>query len=238
MNKSIKLFSIITIICALFIITITLIWLLRKPEPKAVSCNQNQVPTQTKCENSSNASSAADSNEDWREYINPKLGFSMWIPKKAAFSNNEFAQVNIIEDNTNDTVYIGAGIESSTKDQGWAITTKQISGDSDLESLIKEKFGSDCRLGKKEYLYDYNNNAVYNVEALPGEKGVESNCSLMYKYKVFYNEGLSEAMAVIIGQECRFSATLANYGAICYDDLMLKSFKFDKFINGSAPEVN
>lgn len=238
MTKNAKLFSMIVVVFVLFIM-FSSIWLMRKPEPKAVPCEPSPALEQTPCENTSSASSnVSDTNEDWKEYINPKLGFSMWLPRKAVFSNNEFETVNVIEDNINNTVYIGAGIESLTKYGGWAITTKQIKNDSDLEALIKEKFGSDCKLGKKEYLYDYENDPTYNVEAVPGEKGMESNCPLNYQYKVFYSEGLGRAMALAIGQECRFSATLENYGAICYDNLILNSFKFDNFANDNKTEIN
>lgn len=226
MSKATKCIIIITAIIVIIVISI-LIWQEKKSTPVAVQITTPiSAPTTSECPASTLTSAPTpDTIEGWKEYVNNKLGFSIWLPKKASLGD-EFAPVKIIEDNKNNMVYIGPGIELLTKDNGWGITVKSVRNNEELEVFIKEKFGSDCKLGKKEYLYNVDDNDIYNIEAMPGEMGMESNCPLNYVYKILYNAGLKKAMAVAIGQECRFSATIDNYGAVCYDELIIDSFRF------------
>ncbi len=108
---------------------------------------------------------------------------------------------------------------------GVAMTVKNVKNDTDMSAFIKERFGSDCELGAKEYSYGAGNNATYNIQVAPGDKGMDSNCRLG---KILYNPGFKRIMAVNMGQECRFSGTaLNNWGGICYDDDIIKSFRFE-----------
>ena len=170
----------------------------------------------------------------WTEYINEELGFSIWVPEKMS-NGDTLVPVKILEDNKNNTVYIVSEektIESLTPNPEypfikWAFTVKSVENDKALEAFIKYKFGSDCKLSKKEYMYgsEYHKSEVYDVKA--ESPGMESNCPLNFQYKILYAPGIQKAMSVVIGQECGFSVTSGQeYGAICYDQLIIDSFKF------------
>jgi hypothetical protein len=166
----------------------------------------------------------------WRRYVNEEMGFSLLVPKKVAY-NETFVSVKTIEDMERNTVYLlpeaeKVPIESLTPDRNWAFTVKSVENDNELEIFIKEKFGSDCKLGKKE-LYRMEDRPIYNINIISG--GMESNCPLNYRYRVLYAPDLKKVMGVILGQECGFSATLVpEYGAVCYDELIIDSFRFIK----------
>lgn len=167
----------------------------------------------------------ADEKIKLREYRNKELGFVIQIPEQVAYDET-FVPVKVFEDKEKNTVYLLRGEESTeylALDRNWAFMVKSVKNDDELEMFIKEKFGFDCKLGKKEYM----GNSTYNVEVISGE--IESSCPLNYQYKVLYNPSLQKAMGVIMGQECSFSATtIPEYGSICYDEIIIKSFRFIK----------
>lgn len=216
MNKSIKYFSIVIITVVVIMIIGILTWQTKMPATPTPTftpiVSGSPIPTLT-----------PDTTEDWKEYTNKVLGFSMWLPKKVVGEDNKFVALNIFEDNKNNVIYFGTSIGLSTKD-GWRlkVAVKSVKNDSELEKFIKEKFGSDCKIDKRSYLYGADNEAVYSYEQTPG--GIESNCAVA---KILYDSRVKKVMAISGAQECRFSATLDNYGAVCYDDLMINSFRFE-----------
>lgn len=224
MNKTAKYISFIIIAVIAIAIIGILTWQIKKPSSVVELPTPTFTPTSSENPiSTSTATPTPNITVKWKEYINNELGFSMRIPEKA-FSGYDLVPVKVIEDNKNNIIYVGPGIDSSTKDRAWQITVKQVKSDKELETFIQERFGSDCKLGKRNYLYGSNGDSVYSIELATGEEGIDTNCRLG---KILYDAGLNKFISIPGGQECGFSGTpVDNYGAVCYDEDIINSFRF------------
>ena len=108
---------------------------------------------------------------------------------------------------------------------GWKILITNIENEEDITRYFKDNFGSGCIAKDK---VAWNQEGVYDVR-IYGEdwdkKGTNlgnTTCPINFQYKVLYYPEKHKLMSVVTGQECTF------FSGQCYDEEMLKSFKFIK----------
>jgi hypothetical protein len=105
--------------------------------------------------------------------------------------------------------------------QTWNIISKQVKNDTELESFIKQRFGSACRLGGKTIT---DQPGVFSVKVIGDGKDLEfSQCILNYMFVIKYAPSIQRVFTFDRGQSFDFPKTL-DYSAV-YDDDMENSFK-------------
>lgn len=110
---------------------------------------------------------------------------------------------------------------------GWAISTRNIKNESELDKFIKDNYGSECSVKSKT---SWNQNGVYeiNIQAENSkEEGINPNCPLNYAYKVLYSPEKNKVISIDLGQECTFGTNPNEKSYKCYDENMINSFKFE-----------
>ncbi len=117
---------------------------------------------------------------------------------------------------------------------GWAILTRNIKNEKELNKFIKDNYGSGCLVEKKEPWKQQD--GVYEI-VIKGEdwdKGADlgtTTCSFGYPHKILYAPGKNKLMSVIFDQgECLFGTDYNYYDSgsyKCYDEDIINSFKFE-----------
>ena len=114
---------------------------------------------------------------------------------------------------------------------GWKIVISNAGNDADITKYIKENFGSGCIIRD---MNSWNQDGVYDVKIYGEDWDKEGSdlgtttCPVNFQYKIFYFPEKRKLMSVVTGQECTFGTDpliLSSYQ--CYDDEMIKSFKFE-----------
>lgn len=101
----------------------------------------------------------------------------------------------------------------------WKLTSQQVSNDSELESFLKQNFGSACSLGEKKSSVQ---NGVFDVEVKgDGKEPSISKCYLYdTRYAFKYYPAGNKAITWQLGLQASFCKNK------CYDEDMAKSFEF------------
>ncbi|MFA6521499.1 MAG: TPM domain-containing protein [Candidatus Gracilibacteria bacterium] len=180
--------------------------------------------------------------DNWDLYTNYKLGFSVEVPHKGKleghlqgnieyFAYNEIKAIekgNIVYISSGDE-YQNSSIQKSIKSRkteakrvqgvSWAILIKKIKNDSQLKSLIKQKYGSSCKLGKKT---KSSQEGVFDIEILGDGKDLgETRCPMNFITFMKYYPKLQRVATWDIGQAPNFEVN-GEY----VDDKMSDSFAF------------
>jgi hypothetical protein len=162
--------------------------------------------------------------------------------------------VKIFEDNSNGIVYISQAYYYDAWDQaqqkttnqckkitstldslrggdilGWKITINNIKDDEDILKYIKANFGSTCSIVDKSLQNDGNYQISIKGRDLTenGEVTMDLTCLTNFVYKILYSQEKHKLMSVVLGQECKFGTDPSVQSSYqCYDDTMIKSFKF------------
>jgi len=183
-------------------------------------------------------SSTTSLDQLWNEYKNPALSFSIKIPKKVITSQDETQSVEILESGNavfitykGNYYYTNAlkRISESTTDlqkvtggMPWAILIKEVANDNELDSFIKERYGSGCSLDKKK---ESAMAGTFDVTVKGDGKDLgETKCPLNYIVKIKYSPTLKKAATWDLGQSYNFEVK----GAPEADMIMSDSFKFIK----------
>jgi hypothetical protein len=106
---------------------------------------------------------------------------------------------------------------------GYAIFVRDIKSDADLNSLIKEVYGSSCNLGPKDKITE---NGVDYYRVSVKSSGIEGDCPMNYSYKILYSIIKNKALALVVGQGCTFSNEYEEPSLYqCYDQEIIDSFR-------------
>lgn len=113
---------------------------------------------------------------------------------------------------------------------GWKIIINNPQNDNEVDDFIKQNFGSTCTIISK----NLQENGYYQI-SITGRKNLKENgvaimdetCYTNFSYKILYSPEEQKLMSVILGQECTFGTDPSAYPYQCYDDEMIKSFKFE-----------
>jgi hypothetical protein len=112
---------------------------------------------------------------------------------------------------------------------GWKIIINDPKDDNEVDSFVKQNFGSTCSIISKDLQSDGNYQIVIKGRDLieNGEGIMDENCYTNFVYKILYSQEKHKLMSVILGQECTFGTDPSEQDSYqCYDDSMIKSFKF------------
>jgi len=106
--------------------------------------------------------------------------------------------------------------------QSWEFVIKNISDDIELENFIKERYGSGCKLGNKNYS---DQSGVFNISIQGDGKDLEeTKCPLNYITVLKYYPAKDKAVSWHLGQAFTFIAGESPQND--YDQEMVDSFKF------------
>lgn len=191
----------------------------------------------------------------WNLYTNYQLGFSIKVPKKVALfytsQGDELFLVKIFEDTDNNAVFIDTEYFYSIKGQkklnslewlkteyaeggaggeSWKIVVDEgVASDAELDTFIKEHYGSKCGLGKKKAT---GQKGVYDVEIKAEDgglsAGVAPECFINVWYVIKYSPIRGKVARWFIGNMgAIFVSSVQSPGtAIEYDNEMIESFRF------------
>jgi hypothetical protein len=113
---------------------------------------------------------------------------------------------------------------------GWKIIINNPKDDDEMINFVKQNFGSTCSIALKDLQKDGNYQININGKNLVenGVKVMDENCYTNFAYKILYSPEKHKLMSVIIGQECTFGTDPSISSSYqCYDEEMIKSFKFE-----------
>lgn len=111
--------------------------------------------------------------------------------------------------------------ERSHYQQAWNIIVKEVANDSQLDSFIKERYGSGCALGQKT---PSEQEGVFNVRI---EGTIETGCIVNYITVLRYFPAKNKVVSWHLGQDVTFYKVLGTEDII-YDWEMTESFRFLK----------
>ena len=153
--------------------------------------------------NDSSSLSQYSNGEDWFQYDNKDLGFSIMLD-------------NYLKDS-------GGGIYLGT-----TIKVASVQNETQVDQFIKSSYGQSCVV-KKTYLYGSDKDSVYSITATDAMYGNTdlSGCGLRNEmgYKVLYSPSIHKIIGLVLGQqECLFGQLS---GQVCFDQLILASLKFN-----------
>ncbi len=114
---------------------------------------------------------------------------------------------------------------------GWAISTRNIKNEDELNKFIKDNYIFECFMESKSPWQQQA--GVYEIK-LNGFKDANGNdtdlgnavCPVNYTYKILYIPKNSKVMSVKLGQECSFTTNYDVENYKCYDEEMIDSFEF------------
>jgi len=112
---------------------------------------------------------------------------------------------------------------------GWKIIINNPQNDSEVDSFVRQNFGPTCSITSKNLQEDGNYQISITGRNLT-ENGVaimDETCFTNFSYKILYSPDKQKMMSVILGQECTFGTDPSASPYQCYDDEMIKSFKFE-----------
>ncbi|MFA7686111.1 MAG: hypothetical protein WCX95_04925 [Candidatus Gracilibacteria bacterium] len=165
----------------------------------------------------------------------PKGGF---VPVKIFENENVYISSEYFYNLTGETVRNGissySGCEKVTntllvledkaysQQLSWKFVVKDVANDSELNTFVKEQYGSGCEVGAKnistqEGVYDV------SIQADLGDLG-KDQCFLNYMTVLKYYPEKKEAISWDLGQSSTFAGD--KFQQIVYDLEMVKSFKF------------
>jgi hypothetical protein len=116
--------------------------------------------------------------------------------------------------------------EDYWQQQDWKITVAAISNDEELESFIKNKYGTGCMLGEK---MPSDQEGVYDVSVNTGsenmQQAVENDCLINYISVLKYYPAANKVVQWDLGQAPRFYK-IEGYPYAAFDQEMKDSFRF------------
>lgn len=99
-----------------------------------------------------------------------------------------------------------------------------VENDSELESYIKSKYGSGCKLGEKTS----SSSDTYSVKILgDGKELGETQCPINFMVDVEYNPTKGKVVIFELGQACNFNKEVNSTTGKCTALDMVKSLKFN-----------
>jgi len=110
---------------------------------------------------------------------------------------------------------------------GWKITINNPKNDAEVDTFIKQNFGSTCTVKSKESQSDGNYKITIKGKDV-GQNLMDTDCLINFQYEILYSPEKNKLMSVVLGQSCTFGtnpSTPSTYQ--CYDAEMIKSFKFN-----------
>ena len=192
------------------------------PEEKVQDENQQAQENQPEI----NDIVVEEAKEILKTYTNNTLGFNLLIP--------DIEQVNVKEDG--DVVYIGTAESLKdvpdknanpqatkydlVKNVPWGILIEKVADDNELQQVIQNKYGSNCKLGKKETTAQV---GLFNVKLddknLNTEK--DGSCDVYWSYEIKYDQYRGKVAIWDIGLDAAFVIN-----GVAQDDKMADSFRF------------
>jgi hypothetical protein len=250
MKINLKYLSIIL----LLILTILILFLFNKKEPESKSVNQEKVSNIKKPIDTSNWTDYTNKQLGFSIKIPPKVFMIGCRQKEPTYTpirileDNTMERVYIFEDYYNDNSGQCVKIINSLEDirqqtreaieknyypsphLGWSIIINDIENEQDILKHIKTNFGSECIINTKDLQEDGN----YKIYIKGNQKEENDpwwgNCYLNFAHKIIYSPEKHKLMSVVLGQECKFNSTnpeLLDSSYQCFDDEIIKSFKFE-----------
>jgi hypothetical protein len=207
---------------------------------KKVSTNSTKaVDQKAPADETANKESEIKSiDSNWNQYTNYQLGFTLKIPKRAVFAGNSADVVSYKAGNIdyiypnfkNDKYYEdfinqlkNPSLDEFGKVAGipWAILVENVKNDGELLKFIQNRYGTGCKLGKKEIIPSGDYKIVIESDGLDPEV---SKCFLNYALSIKYNPVKEKVAAWDIGQGPNFFVTSDK----SVDNEMDESFQFIK----------
>lgn len=190
-----------------------------------------EVPTLYRCPDNTQSGNTPlgiyEDNQNGIVYISAEYYYDAnWSQPEQKFIGNcdkITYSLESLENRSNDT---GLYIVSSQKPfLGWKIVVSKAENDSDVLKHIKENFGSTCTIVSKNLQKDGNYQIDIKGRNLTenGQGIMDETCLTNFVYKILYSPEKNKLMSVVLGQECTFY----NDPSQCYDDEMIKSFRFE-----------
>ena len=175
--------------------------------------------------------------EKWKTYTNSELGFSIEYPETVHRTNKcsqkepFYVPLKVFEDNENGVVYIteeyyyNAKFDNELNEYiepckkiinslelwhpGWAISTRNIENEDELNKFIKNNYSSGCFMESKNFwqqqagVYEIKLNVFKDANGNNTDLG-NAVCPVNYAYKILYIPEKNKVMSVKLGQECGF----------------------------------
>jgi len=200
---------------------------------------------------------SSESKDGWISYTSPQ-GFSLSYPKvtMGAGCSGEASTsvpIRLIEDAENHYTYLTISCSdtletlrektrqaSAIKDykqekipSAWSIAQKDIRNENDLDTFIKEHYGTGgCVVGERKLTT--RQDGVYEVTINgtdwknPSDGFYTStSCRIDYAYKLFYSPQKGRAISLVLGQDCTFGKTSSPEDCYEEEDRILDSIKFN-----------
>jgi len=175
----------------------------------------------------------------WKTYRNEEFGFIISYPKE----NRDGTRIVAVETlNDGNVVYIIPNddyrekISDTTRSQKsdiektlgipWAIIVRTVDSDKGLESFIRERYGSECKLGEMKPSAQ---TGVYDVSIKPSSDELGIGCFINWISVIKYSPQLHKVAAWDIGQDANFyriSGEPAREQGIGVDLQIANSFRF------------
>ena len=123
-------------------------------------------------------------------------------------------------------------LQEGGRSGGWAISTRNIKNENELNKFIKDSYSPGCFMESKNFWQQQT--GVYEI-GFGGFKDAKGNptgldnavCPVNYTYKILYIPEKNKAMSVKLGQECSFETDHNSKDYKCYDWEMINSFRFE-----------
>lgn len=200
---------------------------------------------------------SSESKDGWIDYTSPQ-GFSLSYPKltMGAGCNGEASTsipIRVIEDTENHYTYLTIScsdtletLRAKTKQLStvtdykqeklpstWSIIEKDIRNESDLDTFIKEHYGTGgCTVGERKLttrqdgVYEITINGADWKNPSDGFYA-STSCKVDYAYKIFYSPQKGKAVSLVLGQDCTFGQTASPEDCYEEEDKILDSIKFN-----------
>jgi hypothetical protein len=167
-----------------------------------------------------------EAKEVLKTYTNNTLGFNLLIP--------DIEQINVKEDGN--IVYIGTAESLKdvpdknanpqatkydlVKNIPWGILIENVADDNELQQVIQNKYGSNCKLGRKETTAQV---GLFNVklDSKNLNTGKDGSCDVYWSYVIKYDQYRGKVAIWDIGLDAAFVIN-----GVAQDDKMADSFRF------------
>jgi len=192
-----------------------------------------EVPTLYRCPNKQTGNTPIDVFEDNQNgyiYISPKYYYDAnWSQADQKYIGDCSKITYSLESLKEEEKANNLTTLASYPFLGWKIIINNLKDEGELAGYIKQNFGQTCTIESKELQENGNYAITFKGRKIvkDGQGLMDETCYNNFAYKIIYSPEKHKLMSVILGQECTFGTDPSSPTYKCYDDEMIKSFKFN-----------